>query len=99
MSREWRACSQTDVVPCIRYAARKYGQPLGVAERVAMCESTDNPYADNGRGDLGLWQFLPATFNVSPYRDHSYWSARWSSLAAMWWWAKGSVGTSQWQCF
>lgn len=101
MRREWRACSQTDVIPCIDYAAHKYGQPVQVAEEVAWCESRDEPAASNGR-DFGTFQFAPGTFASTPYagKPGGYWSARWSSLAAMWMWRTlGSRGTSQWQCY
>lgn len=80
-------------------AARRYHQPVADAERVAHCESTDNPSADNGHGDLGLFQILyPSTWdaNGNPWRRHSPFSARYSSLTAMWMWARGERG--QWQC-
>jgi hypothetical protein len=96
MRHEWRTCSQTDVIPCIQYAAAKYGQPLAIAEQVVSCESSDNPLASNGV-DFGLYQFLPSTFAATPYRGHSYWSARWSALAAMWAWSHG--WQRQWQCY
>ena len=95
MAREWRACSQTEVIPCIEYAAAKYHQPLPDAERVAWCESRDEPGASNG-ADFGLFQFAPSTFASTPYARHSYWSARWSSLAAMWMWSVGRRG--EWEC-
>jgi hypothetical protein len=98
MNHEWHACSQADPLDCISYAAHKYGQPVALADQVAWCESRDEWWASNG-SDFGLWQFAPGTFAETPYGRYSYWSARWSSLAAMWWWSQGSAGTSQWQCY
>ena len=47
------------------------------ALRVAFCESTFNPLADNGTS-CGLYQYLPATWEGSwnPYRDYSIWDWR-----------------------
>jgi hypothetical protein len=66
--------------------------------RVAYCESTDNPRADNHMGDYGLFQFAPGTFAATPYGRHSIFSARYSSLAAMWAWAQKPSWRDQWQC-
>lgn len=92
-----KQCSQTRVVPCIRYAAMKYRQPFGAALRTAQCESGLNPYAVGFGVHRGLFQHLyPSTWNTTPYRRHDPFRARYSALAAMWMWSKGRRG--EWQC-
>jgi hypothetical protein len=93
MARLSHRCSQHHVTPCIDYAALKYKQSPSVAECVAYHESTDNPYASNG-SHFGEFQFDQGTWDGSPYARHSYWSARWNSLAAMWYWHLGEY--SRW---
>lgn len=79
------------------HAAAFYHEPLADADRVAFCESTDNPLADNGHGDLGLFQFLyPSTWDSTPYAKRSIWDPAWNALAAMWMWRNGRRG--EWQC-
>jgi thioesterase domain-containing protein len=88
-------CSQTNVQPCIRQAARRYRQSYSEAKRVSFCESRWNPHASNGVS-FGLWQFIPSTWASTPFRRRSIWSAKWSSLAAMWMWRQGRKG--EWSC-
>jgi hypothetical protein len=89
-----RGCSQSNVIPCISYAAKRYHQSLALALCVAFHESTMNPYASNGT-HFGNFQFDQTTWDGSPYARHSYWSAKWSALAAMWYFSKGEY--SRWQ--
>jgi soluble lytic murein transglycosylase-like protein len=91
-------CSNSNPRACIVYAAGVYHQPVEDALRVAWCESSDDPYAVNREsGDVGLWQFEAATWAGTPYRRHSVFSARWSSLGAMWYWSRGEQ--SRWSCW
>lgn len=91
----WWHCSQRNVRPCIRYAARRYHQSYSYALSVASCESTLNPHASNGT-HFGLYQFDGATWAGQPFHRHSVWSARWAALGAMWYWARGEI--SRWTC-
>ncbi len=67
--------------------------------RVAYCESTDNPLAENPSGAEGLYQFMPSTFaGTAPGRaGQSIWSARAQAFAAAWLYAKDGGGR-EWQC-
>ncbi len=108
MNREWHACSQTNVLACIDYAAHKYAEPVADLERVAWCESRDEPTISNGVDD-GLFEFAPATFAATAYGQHWIYSARWNALAAAWAWAHGwgpsyavrapyHWSSNQWEC-
>jgi soluble lytic murein transglycosylase-like protein len=91
-----------DAVRCwITAAAKKYGQPLSDAFRVADCESDFNPGLTNSEAvgseyATGLFQFLPSTWATTPYRNRNIFSAKWNSLAAMWMWSVGRRG--EWAC-
>lgn len=89
-----RQCSQTRVVPCIRYAALRYRQPFRLLMRICRCESGLDPRARNPSGSSGLAQFLPSTWAITPYRDRWIFSARWNALAAAW--LLRAQGTSPW---
>ena len=92
-----KQCSQKRVVPCIRYAALRYRQPVGDMLRVARCESGLNPYAVGFRIHRGLFQFnYPGTWNTTPYAGRNPFSAKWNSLAAAWMWSVGR--RSEWEC-
>lgn len=90
-----RWCSNSNVVACIRAAAVRWNVSFSLMLNRAMCESTLNPYASNGT-HFGLYQFLPSTWDGTPYRNHSYNSAKWSSLAAALMQHEGQGG--QWAC-
>lgn len=85
------------MIPCIVYAAEKYGQSVPVAECVARDESGDDPTNTANPTHDGLWQFDAGTWAGSPYALDSVWSAYWSSLAAMWYWRQGQ--TSRWTTY
>jgi hypothetical protein len=76
--------------------------PLGAAAqqwalRVAMCESSYNPYAVNrSSGASGLFQFLPSTWAGSPYHNQSVFDPVANAQAAAWLYQR--YGPSQWQC-
>lgn len=76
--------------------------PLGPAGqqwalRVAMCESSYNPYAVNwSSGASGLFQFLPSTWAGSPYHNQSVFDPVANAQAAAWLYQRSGPG--QWQC-
>lgn len=82
------------VKACIWQAAKIFKQPYGDALRVAKCESTFNPFAQGVH--LGLFQFLPSTWQTTPYRNKNALKAKWNARAAMWMWAVGRRG--EWEC-
>jgi soluble lytic murein transglycosylase-like protein len=81
-------CTQAKVVNCIRDATRRYGGDFGHALACAKSESGLNPYARNGSGASGTFQFLPGTFYTTLSRmgvgPKSIYSAKWNSRAAAW---------------
>ena len=90
-----KQCSQKRVKPCIKRAALHHRQPYRDMLRVAMCESSFNPY-NSYVGHYGLYQYLPSTWATTPYRHHSIWSAKWQALATAWMWSQGR--RNQWAC-
>ena len=75
--------------------------PLGAgavtwAERVAMCESGDNPAAVSPSGYLGLFQFARSTWNGTPYAASSPFDAVANARAAAWLYAHD--GPAPWGC-
>ncbi len=55
-----------------------------------------DPSASNEGRDLGLFQEEQSTFDMTRYRRHSIWYARWNALAAMELWSRGDKDL--WQC-
>ncbi|HEX6489666.1 MAG TPA: transglycosylase family protein [Candidatus Dormibacteraeota bacterium] len=75
--------------------------PLGAgavtwAERVARCESGDNPSARNPSGASGLFQIMPGTWAGTPYASQSPFDAVANARAAAWIYARR--GGSAWSC-
>lgn len=67
------------------------------AERVAMCESGDNPNAVNrSSGAAGLFQIMPSTWAGTPYASQSEFDAVANARAAAW--IYGRRGGSAWTC-
>jgi hypothetical protein len=67
------------------------------AERVAMCESHDNPSAYNAAtGASGLFQFMPGTWAHTPYASSSVFDASANARAAAWLYAQDNG--SAWSC-
>lgn len=92
LARLDQKCKDNTVVSCIRYASTLYHQSYSHAYSVAYRESTLNRFASNG-SHWGLYQFDGPTWTGSPYDDNgSINSARWNSLAAMWYWSRGEYG-------
>jgi hypothetical protein len=74
----------------IKRAAAHYGQSPAQALAISYRESRWHPHATNSSsGAAGLFQFMPTTWQHTPYRKHSPYHPRWASLAAMWLWSKG----------
>lgn len=90
-------CSQERPRGCIRLAAARWRQSYPTLLRVATCESTLRWWAHNPSGASGLMQFMPSTWQTTPYRRRSIWSARWSSLAAAWMFHVGRQ--HEWSCY
>lgn len=91
-----KQCSQTRPVPCIRRAALRYGVSFAMLRRKAWCESTLNPYAVGFAVHHGLFQFLPSTWDSTPYGGRWIYSAKYNALAAAWMHARGRGG--EWAC-
>lgn len=67
------------------------------AERVAMCESGDNPNAVNrSSGAEGLFQIMPSTWAGTPYASQSEFDPVANAKAAAWIYAHR--GGSAWTC-
>lgn len=66
------------------------------AERVAMCESGDNPNARNASGAAGLFQIMPGTWAGTPYASQSPFNPVANARAAEWLYARR--GASAWSC-
>ena len=69
-------------------AAATYGVPVARLRRVAMCESTLNPNARNGRY-LGLFQFGTPLWNTTPYRRFARTDPYAAAGAAAWAFKRG----------
>ena len=87
----WRFKQRDRVSRCfIRRAAEHYRQPVSQAYYVAHRESRYNWRVTNrSSGAAGLFQFMPRTWQYTPYRKKSAYHPRWAALAAMWMWSKG----------
>ena len=92
----WTHSSRAKVSRCfIRRAAWHFHQPVSQAYYIAHRESRYNYKVTNSSsGAAGLYQFMPRTWQSTPYRKHSPYHPRWASLAAMWMWKHG--GYSHW---
>ncbi len=90
-----RRCRERDtrarIAKCfITRAARHFRQSRSQAFYIAYRESRYNWRATNSSsGAAGLYQFMPRTWNYTPYRAKSPYHPRWAALAAMWMWKNG----------
>jgi soluble lytic murein transglycosylase-like protein len=66
------------------------------AERVAMCESGDNPDARNASGASGLFQIMPGTWVGTPEAHRSIFDPVANAAAAEWIYAHRGAGA--WSC-
>ena len=66
------------------------------AQRVAMCESGDNPDARNPSGASGLFQIMPGTWAGTPYASSSVFDPVANARAAAWLYARRGPGA--WTC-
>jgi soluble lytic murein transglycosylase-like protein len=89
----------TDIQAIIIKWAGVYGVSTDTLLRVAKCESTFRPTASNG-AYLGLFQFLPSTFNAyAPAAGvplDAYWDADASAHVAAYMFSIGQG--RQWEC-
>ncbi len=76
------------VAHALTMAAATYGVPVAKLRRVAMCESTLNPNARNGRY-LGLFQFGTPLWNTTPYRRFARTDPYAAAAAAAWAFKRG----------
>lgn len=94
------------VLACIHRATIQYHQPYRLAVYIANRESrldpTPGPTGCNlqpvadGEHACGLFEFLPSTWAATRYAHHSYFSAKWSSLA--YGWARTHWNYDPWRC-
>jgi hypothetical protein len=87
--------------PTVREAIDLAAATYGFAStlwRKAGCETggTFSPSAHNSSGASGLFQFMPKTWNTTPYSAFSVWSPYANALAAGWMHAHGRGG--EWSC-
>ena len=92
----WNKRGRARIARCFIYrASRHYDQSTSLALQIAHRESRLNWRVTNASsGAAGLYQFMPRTWQSTPYRRHSPYHPKWASLAAMWMWKRG--GISHW---
>ena len=92
----WSRVRRSAISRCFIYrAAHHYGQSVRLALHIAHRESRlDWRVTNASSGAAGLYQFMPRTWQSTPYRRHSPYHPKWASLAAMWMWKRG--GYSHW---
>jgi soluble lytic murein transglycosylase-like protein len=64
--------------------------------RVAACESGYNPNAYNPDGAAGVFQFMPGTFQATPYGSQNIFDASANVNAAAWYFQR--YGGGAWSC-
>jgi hypothetical protein len=87
----------SDVVQAVNLACATYGHCADLW-RKASCETggTFSPTARNPSGATGLYQFLPSTWQTTPYSRFPMTSPYASALAAGWMHSVGRGG--EWAC-
>jgi soluble lytic murein transglycosylase-like protein len=92
----WKRGTRVRIARCFIYrASRHYGESTRLALQIAFRESRLNWRVTNSSsGAAGLYQFMPGTWQSTPYRRHSPYHPKWAALAAMWMWKRG--GYSHW---
>jgi Transglycosylase SLT domain len=94
-----RKCSQEAPRWCVKrviFQKLLTGGDAAWMMRTPGCESGWNPYAQNPSGSSGLYQFLPSTWETTPYARRSIWSAKWQAFAA--WWMRKQGRSGEWVC-
>lgn len=85
------------IIDIIYAAADRYGQSRADMLRVASCESGLDPSNYTAPyGAAGLFQFLPGTWDSTPYAGYSVYDPWANANAAGWMWAVGRRG--EWVC-
>ena len=79
---------RVDVQHQLEVAAATYGVPIARLRRIAWCESTYVPEAQNGRY-LGLFQFGTWLWGQTPYADFERTDPVAASLAGAWAFSRG----------
>ncbi len=77
-------------------AAKRYGQNPDAMLRVAECESNLIATAVNRSGSYGLFQFVPSTWESTPFADNDVFEAWANANAAAWMWSVGR--RNEWVC-
>jgi uncharacterized protein YraI len=90
------AYSEEEIIAIIREAAAAHGQDPQAMLRVARCESGLNPSAVGAGIYFGLFQFVPSTFEATPYGGGDIFDPRANANAAAWMWSEGRKG--EWVC-
>lgn len=94
---KWGSCTDAGPVgDCIHGAAVTYSADESWMINVSQCESSWDRYAQNPSGSSGLFQFLPSTWETTPYGNKDIWSVKYQSLAAAWMYVVGRSG--EWVC-
>jgi len=99
VSRRRLQLHSPDSLEAIRLASVAYGVNAGLLVRRADCETggSYSRYAQNRTsGASGLFQFLPSTWQTTPYARESIWSPYANALAAAWMERSGRGG--EWVC-
>ena len=77
-------CDHGRVNACLKRAAIHYRVSYALMRSIAWCESRLQPRAYNPSGASGLMQFMPGTWQATPYRARPVFSAKWNALAGAW---------------
>lgn len=91
--------SKKQIRKFIRKAANRYNQSYTKMLCVAKCESSLTACAVGGGGQwYGLFQFVPSTFEGTPYGDEDIFHPRFNALAAAWMWQQYDPA-DHWTCY
>ena len=90
------ATAEDAIVAIIYEAADRYGQPREYMLRVAMCESNLDSSTVGAFGELGIFQFMPSTWETTPYADMDPTDPWAAANATGWMWSVGRRG--EWVC-
>jgi soluble lytic murein transglycosylase-like protein len=89
--------TEDEIIQIIYAAADEYGQSREDMLRVARCESVLDPNAVNASSNAsGLFQFLPSTWETTPYADQDIFDPVANAEAAAWMWDNGR--RNEWVC-